>query len=117
MLTAYVVLDGFDFGAGLAHLFVARTDAERQSVLAAIGPFWDGNEVWLIASGGVFVFVFPAAYAAAFSGLYLALMVCLWLLVARAFAIHFRSMVENPLWRAAWDVIFAGASATMTLVL
>lgn len=117
MLTAYAVLDGFDFGAGIVHLFVARTDVERRTVLAAIGPLWDGNEVWLIASGGVLVFAFPRVYAAAFSGLYLALMVVLWLLVLRGIAIEFRSKVEHPLWRAAWDTTFAGSSAAMAIVL
>src|SRR5205807_7532827 len=79
MLSTYVVLDGFDFGAGALHLYVARDDAERREVLAAIGPVWDGNEVWLIASGGVLFFAFPRAYAAGFSGFYLPLMLVLWL--------------------------------------
>ena len=117
MLTAYAVLDGFDFGAGIVHLIVAKTDEERRTVLAAVGPVWDGNEVWLIASGGVLVFAFPRAYAAAFSGLYLALMIVLWLLVLRGLAIEFRSKLGNPLWRSAWDVTFAGASITMAVVL
>jgi cytochrome bd ubiquinol oxidase subunit II len=117
MLTAYAVLDGFDFGAGILHLFVAKTDAERREVLAAIGPVWDGNEVWLIASGGALVYAFPGVYAAAFSGLYLALMVVLWLLVLRGISIEFRAQVHNPLWGTAWDGVFAGASATMALVL
>src|SRR5437764_11906416 len=111
MLAVYVVLDGFDFGAGILHLAVARNDRERRAVLAAIGPVWDGNEVWLIASGGVMVFAFPRAYAAAFSGLYLPLMLVLWLLVLRGIAIEFRSQAHNPLWRAAWDTVFAGASS------
>jgi cytochrome d ubiquinol oxidase subunit II len=63
MLAVYVVLDGFDFGAGILHLLVARTDEERRTVFASIGPVWDGNEVWLIASGGVLVFAFPRALA------------------------------------------------------
>jgi cytochrome d ubiquinol oxidase subunit II len=117
MLTAYAVLDGFDFGAGIVHSFVARTDEERRTVLAAIGPLWDGNEVWLIAAGGVFVFAFPRAYAAAFSGLYLALMIVLWLLVLRGISIEFRSKADHPLWRPAWDTVFAGASTAMAIVL
>ena len=117
MLTTYAVLDGFDFGAGILHLFVAKTDAERRAVLAAIGPVWDGNEVWLIASGGVLVFAFPRAYAVAFSGLYLPLMMVLWLLVLRGLAIEFRSKVDHPLWRAAFDGIFAFASTVMAVVL
>jgi cytochrome d ubiquinol oxidase subunit II len=117
MLTAYAVLDGFDFGAGIVHMWVAQTNEERRTVLAAIGPLWDGNEVWLIASGGVLVFAFPRAYAAAFSGLYLALMIVLWLLVLRGVAIEFRSKLDHPLWRAAWDAVFAGSSTAMALVL
>src|SRR5262249_53386740 len=78
MLAVYVVLDGFDFGAGFLHLIVARTDAERRMVLAAIGPVWDGNEVWLLAGGGVLFMAFPAAYAVGFSGFYLPLMLLLW---------------------------------------
>ncbi len=117
MLTAYTILDGFDFGAGIVHLFVARTDAERRTVFAAIGPLWDGNEVWLIAAGGVFIFAFPRAYAAAFGGLYLALMLVLWLLVLRGVSIEFRSKVHQPLWHAAWDGTFAASSAAMAVVL
>jgi len=78
MLAAYAVLDGFDFGVGILHRLVARTDEERQTVLAAIGPIWDGNEVWLIAAGGVLFMAFPSVYATAFSGFYMALMVVLW---------------------------------------
>lgn len=117
MLVVYAVLDGFDFGAGILHLFVARTDEDRRQVLGAIGPVWDGNEVWLIASGGVLVFSFPRAYAAAFSGLYLPLMMVLWLLVFRGLSIEFRSKLDHPLWRAAFDVMFAGSSSVMALVL
>ncbi|AKU97626.1 Cytochrome d ubiquinol oxidase subunit II [Labilithrix luteola] len=117
MLVVYAVLDGFDFGAGIVHLFVAKTDEERRHVLAAIGPVWDGNEVWLIAAGGVLVFSFPRVYAAAFSGLYLALMMVLWLLVLRGLAIEFRSKLDHPLWRAGFDAIFAFASIVMAIVL
>jgi len=117
MLTVYVVLDGFDFGAGMAHLLVARSEDERRLVLAAIGPVWDGNEVWLIASGGVLVFAFPRAYAAALSGFYLALMIVLWLLVLRGLSIELRSHWEQPLWRAFLDATFAFSSTVLALVL
>lgn len=117
MLVVYAVLDGFDFGVGIVHLFVAKTDEERRHVLAAIGPVWDGNEVWLIAAGGVLVFSFPKAYAAAFSGLYLALMMVLWLLVLRGLSIEFRSKLDHPLWRSGFDTIFAFSSAVMAVVL
>ena len=117
MFIVYVVLDGFDFGAGILHLVVARTDAERRVVLAAIGPLWDGNEVWLIAAGGVSVFAFPRAYAAGFSGFYLPLIFALWLLVARGVAIEFRSRERHPLWRDAWDVAFCASSVAMAIIL
>jgi cytochrome d ubiquinol oxidase subunit II len=117
MLTVYVVLDGFDFGAGIAHLFVAKSDGERRLVLAAIGPIWDGNEVWLIGSGGVLVFAFPHAYAAAFSGFYLPLTIVLWLLIVRGLSIEFRGQWPNPLWHAFFDVSFAAASTLLAFVL
>src|SRR5215813_10932868 len=103
MMATYVVLDGFDFGAGILHLAVAKTDEERRTVLAAIGPVWDGNEVWLIASGGILVFAFPRVYAAGFSGFYLPLMMVLWLLILRGISIEFRSQQQNYLWRSFWD--------------
>jgi cytochrome d ubiquinol oxidase subunit II len=117
MLAVYVVLDGFDFGAGIVHRFVARTDTERRTVLAAIGPVWDGNEVWLLAAGGVLFFAFPHAYAASFSGFYLPLMIVLWLLILRGAAIELRSHNENPLWREFWDTTFSFASVLMAVVL
>jgi cytochrome d ubiquinol oxidase subunit II len=117
MLAVYVVLDGFDFGAGIVHRCVARTDEERRTVLAAIGPVWDGNEVWLIAAAGVLFLAFPRVYSAAFSGFYLALVIVLWLLILRGIAIESRSHQENPLWREFWDTIFSLASALLTLVL
>lgn len=117
MLIMYVVLDGFDLGAGILHLVVARSDDERRKVLASIGPVWDGNEVWLIAAGGLLVFAFPRVYAAAFSGFYLPLMLVLWLLVLRGVAIELRSHQANPLWRQFFDAVFALSSALLALVL
>jgi cytochrome d ubiquinol oxidase subunit II len=117
MLAVYTVLDGFDFGAGILHRLVARTDEERRTVLAAIGPVWDGNEVWLVAAGGVLFLAFPRVYAAAFSGFYLALMMVLWLLILRGVAIELRSRQENPLWREFWDTTFSLASALLAVVL
>jgi cytochrome d ubiquinol oxidase subunit II len=110
MLTAWAVLDGFDFGAGVVHFVVGKTEEERRTVLAAIGPVWDGNEVWLVAAGGVFVFAFPRAYASALSGMYLPLVVVLWLLALRGIAIEFRAALPAPLWRSGWDGVFAFAS-------
>src|SRR3989440_2999407 len=117
MLAIYVVLDGFDFGVGVLHRFVARTDEERRTVLAAIGSVWDGNEVWLIASGGVLFMVFPKVYSAAFSGFYMALMIVLWLLILRGIAIESRSHQENPLWREFLDTVFSLASTLPAIFL
>jgi len=116
MLAVYAVLDGFDFGVGILHRLVARTDEERRTVLAAIGPIWDGNEVWLIAAGGVLFVAFLRVYATGFSGFYLALIIVLWLLILRGVAIEFRSHHENPLWREFWDTIFMVASALLAVV-
>src|SRR5262245_52786151 len=93
MLTAYVVLDGFDLGAGALHLLVARSDAERRQVLAAIGPFWDGNEVWLLAAGGALFVGFPRVLSAGISGFYFAIFLLLWCLAIRGVSIEFRSHV------------------------
>ncbi len=115
MIAMYVVLDGFDLGAGAIHLAVAKTDEERRMVLRSIGPVWDGNEVWLLAGGGVLYFAFPALYASSFSGFYLPLMVVLWLLILRGISIEFRSHIRNAVWRPMWDVIFSGASALLAV--
>jgi cytochrome d ubiquinol oxidase subunit II len=117
MIAVYVVLDGFDLGAGVLHLFVARNDTERRTVLQSIGPVWDGNEVWLLAAGGALVLAFPRLYASAFSGFYLPLMMVLWLLILRAISIEFRSHLDSPVWRPFWDVVFSLASLLLTVFL
>src|SRR5713101_7068531 len=111
MLVAYVVLDGFDLGAGAVHLFIARTDDERRTVLRSIGPVWDGNEVWLIAAGGTLFFAFPALYASSFSGFYLPLNMVLWLLMLRAVGLEFRTHIHSPVWRGFFDGAFCLRSA------
>jgi cytochrome d ubiquinol oxidase subunit II len=115
MITVYVVLDGFDIGAGVIQRLVARTDEERAQVLSTIGPVWDGNEVWLLAGGGTLYFAFPPLYAAGFSGFYLPLTIVLWLLILRGIAIEFRHHIESEMWRSLWDVIFAGASVLLAV--
>lgn len=115
MIAMYVVLDGFDLGAGIVHLWVARTDRERRMVLRSIGPVWDGNEVWLLAAGGVLYFAFPALYAAGFSGFYLPLMMVLWLLILRGIAIEFRNHLESPVWTPLWDVVFSVSSLLLAV--
>jgi len=115
MLAGYVVLDGFDIGAGVLHLWIARDDAERRAVLRSIGPVWDGNEVWLLAAGGTLYFAFPALYASGFSGFYLPLMMVLWLLVLRGISIEFRSHVGGRIWSAFWDATFSLASVLLAI--
>ncbi|MGA9115338.1 MAG: cytochrome d ubiquinol oxidase subunit II [Bacteroidota bacterium] len=115
MLVVYVVLDGFDLGAGMIHLWAARTDAERRTVLNAIGPVWDGNEVWLLAAGGTLYFAFPPVYASAFSGFYLPLMIVLWLLMMRGLGIELRHRVQHPLWKSFWDTVFSAGSVLLAV--
>lgn len=117
MVAIYVVMDGFDFGAGALHLGVARQDRERRQVLAAIGPYWDGNEVWLLAAGGVLFLAFPKVLASGLSGFYLAIFLVLWVLIVRGIAIEFRSHVGDPMWRAFWDAAFALASILAPVLL
>jgi cytochrome bd ubiquinol oxidase subunit II len=116
MIAVYVVLDGFDLGVGALHRILSRSDADRERATGLIGPVWDGNEVWLIAAGGVLFLGFPAAYAAAFSGFYFALIIVLWLLVGRGLGLELRHQYDNPLWKAACDTVFwlsSGALAFM----
>ncbi len=115
MVAAYVVLDGFDLGAGVLHLFVARNDEERRKVIRAIGPVWDGNEVWLLAAGGTLYFAFPQLYASGFSGFYLPLMMVLWLLMLRAIGIEFRTHLESSVWKNFFDVVFSVSSLLLTI--
>ena len=117
MLGVYVLLDGYDLGAGAVHLFVARDDAERAAVLDSIGPYWNGNEVWLIAAGGTLFALFPQVYASSFSGFYLPFMVLLWLLMFRGIAFELRGEFPSDLWRGFFDVTFAAASVLLILVL
>jgi len=101
LFTGYAILDGFDLGVGALHLF-ARTDEERRVFLNAIGPVWDGNEVWLVTGGGALFAAFPMVYATAFSGFYLAFMLLLFALLFRAVAIEFRSKQPMRWWRRMW---------------
>src|SRR5215471_649989 len=97
LLAGYAILDGFDLGVGILHLFV-RTDHERRVLMNAIGPLWDGNEVWLVVFGGALFASFPLAYAAAFSGFYTAFMLVLAALIFRAVSMEFRSKRPSPAW-------------------
>src|ERR1700676_2500874 len=115
MIAAYVVLDGFDLGAGIVYLLVARNDSDRRTVLKSIGPFWDGNEVWLLVAGGTLYFAFPVLYASSFSGFYLPLMMVLWLLILRGLTLEMRSHVDHDLWKQFADAVFALSSALLAI--
>jgi cytochrome d ubiquinol oxidase subunit II len=110
MIAVYVLFDGFDLGTGAIHLFVARNNEERQQVIASIGGVWNGNEVWLLATGGTLYFSFPALYASGFSGFYLPLMIVLWLLILRGIAIEFRDHIRSAVWDPFWDFLFSASS-------
>src|SRR5258708_9712731 len=115
MITTYVVLDGFDLGAGAIYLIAAKTNGERRPVLRALGPVWDGNEVWLLAAGGTLYFSFPQLYASSFSGFYLPLMIVLWLLILRGIGIEFRAHIENRIWQTFFDVVFSISIILLTV--
>jgi cytochrome d ubiquinol oxidase subunit II len=115
MVAAYVVLDGFDLGAGVIYLGAARTPDERRKIMRAIGPVWDGNEVWLLAAGGTLYFAFPLLYASSFSGFYLPLMIVLWLLMLRGIGIELRAHMQNPVWQGFFDVVFCVASVLLCI--
>jgi cytochrome d ubiquinol oxidase subunit II len=117
IVAGYLILDGFDFGVGILHLPVARTDLERRTFLASIGPVWDGNAVWLVLTGGVLFACFPLAYASLFSGFYLAFMLVLVCLILRAVSIEFRSKEPGRRWRSGWDIAFGLASMGIALLL
>jgi cytochrome d ubiquinol oxidase subunit II len=115
MITGYVVLDGFDLGAGVLHLLIARTDSERRTIIRTIGPVWDGNEVWLLAGGGTLYFAFPLLYASGFSGFYLPLMIVLWLLILRGIGIELRTHLDSIVWRGFFDGCFALSSLLLAV--
>ena len=115
LLIGYAILDGFDLGVGIVHLFV-KGDYERRILLNSIGPVWDGNEVWLVTAGGALFAAFPEIYATAFSSFYLPFMLLLFALIFRAVSIEFRSKEPNPLWRKTWDVSFSVGSFLASLL-
>jgi cytochrome d ubiquinol oxidase subunit II len=115
MIVGYVVLDGFDLGVGVLHLFLVRSESERRATLASIGPVWDGNEAWLLAGGGTLYFAFPLLYASAFSGFYLPLMIVLWLLILRGVSLELRNHANVGMWTALLDALF-GLASTLLII-
>ncbi|MCQ6562364.1 cytochrome d ubiquinol oxidase subunit II [Paenibacillus mendelii] len=110
LFVGFFFLEGFDFGVGMLTPILGKTDTERRVMINTIGPFWDGNEVWLITAGGAMFAAFPNWYATLFSGFYMALFLMLLALIGRGVAFEFRSKLTNPKWRSTWDwVIFFGS--------
>jgi len=116
LLTGYAILDGFDLGVGMLHLF-AKKDEERRIMLNSIGPVWDGNEVWLVTAGGALFAGFPEIYATMLSAFYAPVMILLAGLMFRAVAIEFRSKEKMAWWRWTWDIAFSFASLVIAFVL
>jgi cytochrome d ubiquinol oxidase subunit II len=116
LLTGYAILDGFDLGVGILHPFVPRGDGERRILMNAIGPIWDGNEVWLVTFGGALFAAFPEAYATVFSGFYTAFMLLLFALIFRAVSLEFRGKIGSSRWRRVWDWAFFVGSLLAALL-
>ncbi len=116
LAAGYAILDGFDLGAGVLH-FCARTDRERRILLNAVGPVWDGNEVWLVTAGGALFAAFPEFYATLASGFYMAVILLLLALIMRGIAIEFRSKEDFPGWRPSWDVCYTAGSGLIAFLL
>jgi cytochrome bd ubiquinol oxidase subunit II len=117
MLLAYVVLEGFDIGAGMLQYVVGKTEAERRTVIAAIGPLWSWHEVWLVAFGGTLLMAFPPILAASFAGFYLALILLLWALIFRGVSIEFSGHLADPLWRTGWHFCFVASNVLLAILL
>jgi cytochrome d ubiquinol oxidase subunit II len=115
LFTGYAILDGFDLGVGIIH-FVRSDEAERRIRMNAIGPIWDGNEVWLVTAGGALFAAFPEAYATIFSGFYGAMMMLLAALILRAVSLEFRGKLDVPVWRRVWDTAFSAGSLLVALL-
>lgn len=115
VLIIFFILDGYDFGTGIIHLFFAKKEKDKVVIAKAAGLFWDSNEVWLVAAGGLLFMAFPTFYASVFSGFYLPLMMVLWLMIFRAIGLELRSQFDFPIWKAIWDKAFGVSSLLLTL--
>ncbi len=113
----YFLLDGFDLGIGAMLPFISRSEAERRQAIHAMGPFWGGNEVWLLTAGGVTFAAFPGTYAVMFSALYAPLMLLLFALIVRGIALEFRGLMPEPGWRRMWDTCLWLASGAAAILL
>jgi cytochrome d ubiquinol oxidase subunit II len=117
MLLMFVVLEGFDIGAGMLQFVVGKTEPERRLVIAAIGPLWSWHEVWLVGFGGTLLLAFPAILAASFAGFYMALMLLLWCLILRGISIEMSGHIADPLWRSAWHFCFVASNVLLAILI
>ena len=115
VLAVFFILDGYDFGAGIIHLFFAKKEKDREVIAKSAGLFWDSNEVWLVAAGGMLFMAFPTFYASVFSGFYLPLIIVLWLIIFRAIGLEFRSQFKYQMWKDIWDASFGVSSLLLAL--
>ncbi|MFD1552601.1 cytochrome d ubiquinol oxidase subunit II [Putridiphycobacter roseus] len=115
VLTVFFILDGYDFGAGIIHLFFAKDEKDKAVITKSAGLFWDSNEVWLVAAGGMLFMAFPTFYASVFSGFYLPLIIVLWLIIFRAIGLEFRGHFKYQMWKDIWDKAFGVSSLLLAL--
>ncbi len=115
-LTIFVVLDGWNIGAGVLHRIAAKTGTERREIIAALGPLWSWHEVWLLAFGGTFLFAFPKVMATSFAGFYLALWLVLWAFLLRGMSIELGGHIDDKLWRSWWDAVFPVSSVLLAVL-
>jgi len=115
VLAVFFILDGYDFGAGIIHLFFAKEEKDKEVIAKSAGLFWDSNEVWLVVAGGMLFMAFPTFYASVFSGFYLPLIIVLWLIIFRAIGLEFRSQFDYQMWRDLWDKAFGISSLLLAL--
>ncbi len=115
VLAVFFILDGYDFGAGIIHLFFAKKEKDKEVIAKSAGLFWDSNEVWLVAGGGLLFMAFPIFYASVFSGFYLPLIIVLWLIIFRAIGLEFRNQFKYQMWKDIWDKAFGVSSLLLAL--
>ncbi|MGY5351334.1 cytochrome d ubiquinol oxidase subunit II [Wenyingzhuangia sp. IMCC45533] len=115
VLTVFFILDGYDFGTGIIHLFLAKSEKDKEIISKAAGLFWDSNEVWLVAAGGLMFMAFPTLYASVFSGFYLPLIIILWLIIFRALGLELRGQFNHSVWKTIWDRAFGISSLLLAL--
>ena len=115
VLVIFFILDGYDFGVGIIHLFFARKESDKIVIAKSAGLFWDSNEVWLVVAGGMLFMAFPTFYASVFSGLYLPLIMVLWLIIFRAIGLEFRNQFKAQMWKDLWDKAFGVSSLLLAL--